>query len=362
MRRSAGEGAVYQRKTGAKKGLWVAEYDSGGKRKYLYGKNKKAVTDRLKAKLSSGETDLAAEADTMLVGAYLDRWLPTVRGTIKERTWERLEVDVRFHIKPAIGGMKLLKLAPLNVQELYRSKLDSGLSPRSVQIIHATLYKALKQAVTWSLVPKNVAEMVTPPRRQKKEIRTLTPEETKRLLKAARGERFEALYVLAVTTGMRQGELLGLRWDDVDLSEGVLRVNRTLWKGETTSPKTASANRSIRLTKMAVEALKGQKEKGGGGEWVFSSRSGTPANCHNLNNRSWRPLLEKARLPRMPFHNLRHTCATLLLARNTHPKLVSELLGHADITTTLNTYSHVIPSMQNRTASAMEDVLGEEYE
>ena len=142
MRRSAGEGAVYQRKTGAKKGLWVAEYEAGGKRKYLYGKNKKAVTDRLKAKLSSGETDLAAEADTMLVGAYLDRWLPTVKGTIKERTWERLEVDVRFHIKPVIGGTKLLKLAPLNVQELYRSKLDSGLSPRSVQIMHATLYSA----------------------------------------------------------------------------------------------------------------------------------------------------------------------------------------------------------------------------
>lgn len=164
--------------------------------------------------------------------------------------------------------------------------------------------------------------MATPPRSRKKEIRTLSPEETRRLLNEARGERFEALYVLAVTTGMRQGELLGLRWDDVDLSEGVVRVNRTLWKGETTSPKTARANRSIRLTIMAVEALKGQKDKCGGAEWVFSTRSGTPVNRHNLVNRSWWPLLRRSGLPRILFHNLRHTAATLLLSRDTHPKLV----------------------------------------
>lgn len=287
----------------------------------------------------------------MLVGAYLDRWLSAISGAVKERTWVRYEVDVRLHIKPLVGGTKLLKLTPLDVQELYRSKLDSGLSPR---IVHATLYKALKQAVRWSLVTKNVAGMATPPRSRKKEIRTLTPEETRRLLKAARGERYEALYVLAMTTGMRQGELLGLKWDDVDLVEGVLRVNRTLWNGETTSPKTASANRSIRLTGMAVEAL---KEKSGEGEWVFSTGSGTPTNRHNLFNRSWRPLLRRTGLPRIPFHNLRHTAATLLLSRDTHPKLVSELLGHADITTTLNTYSHVIPSMGSKTASAMEALL-----
>lgn len=318
MRRSKGEGSIYKRKDGS----WVAQYEAGGKRRYFYGKTKKAVADKLREKLSSGETDLALDADIMLVGAYLDRWLSAIRGTVKERTWERYEGVVRLHVRPVIGGTKLLKLAPLDVQELYRSKLDSGLSPRSVQIMHATLYKALKEAVRWSLVTKNVAGMATPPRSRKKEIRTLSPEETRRLLNEARGERFEALYVLAVTTGMRQGELLGLRWDDVDLSEGVVRVNRTLWKGETTSPKTARANRSIRLTIMAVEALKGQKDKCGGAEWVFSTRSGTPVNRHNLVNRSWWPLLRRSGLPRILFHNLRHTAATLLLSRDTHPKLV----------------------------------------
>ena len=266
---------------------------------------------------------------------------------------------MRLHLKPTIGGIKLLKLAPLDVQEVYARKLVGGLSPRSVQIIHATLHKALKRAEAWSLVTRNVAASATPPRPQKKEVRVLSPGEVKRLLRAARGERFEALYVLAVTTGMRQGELLGLRWEDVDLAEGTVRVRRTLWEGKTTAPKTAKAKRSIRLTGMAKEAL--QRHPGraeGDGGWVFSTGRGTPADCHNLTNRSWRPLLEAAGLPRIPFHNLRHTCATLLLSKGVHPKLVQELLGHADIATTLDTYSHVIPSMAGKTASAMEEVLG----
>ncbi len=362
MRRSAGDGAIYQRKTGVKKGLWVAEYKVGNKRRYLYGKTKKAVTDRLKEKLSSGEMELASEAGTLLVGEYLDRWLPTVKGTVKERTWTRHEQVVRLHLKPTLRETKLLKLTPLDIQELYVRKLDEGLSPRSVQIIHATLHKALKQAVKWSLAVKNVAEAVSPPKPQQKEIITLSPVEVKRLFKNARGDRFEALYVLAVTTGMRQGELLGLKWDDVDLDEGTLRVRRTLWAGETTTPKTAKANRSISLTGIARKALRDHCERGEGGEWIFSTSSGTPPDCHNLINRSWWPLLNKAELPRMPFHNLRHTCATLLLSKGVHPKFVQELLGHADISTTMNTYSHVIPSMGGKTASAMEDVLGEPEE
>src|SRR5215213_5516238 len=150
MRRSRGEGAIYQRKTGPKKGLWVAEYKVGTKRKYLYGKTKKAVSDKLKERLSSGGMNLAPEANTMLVGAYLDTWLPTVKGTVKERTWRRHEEVVRLHLKPTIGGVRLLKLNALDLQELYLSKLESGLSPRTVQIIHTTLHKAIKQAWTWS--------------------------------------------------------------------------------------------------------------------------------------------------------------------------------------------------------------------
>jgi integrase len=139
----------------------------------------------------------------MRVEGYLDKWLPTVKDTVKERTWTRHEEIVRLHLKPSIGHVKLQKLNALDVQELYRTKLDSGLSARTVQIIHTTLHKALKQAVRWSLVQRNVTEAVTPPRPRRKEIRVLTPEEARRLIMVARGERFEALYVLAITTGMR---------------------------------------------------------------------------------------------------------------------------------------------------------------
>jgi integrase len=310
LRRSRGEGSVYKRKDG----LWVARYEAAGKRKYLYGKTKKIVIDKLKEKVISGVTNLTPEADGMRVGEYLDRWLPTVQDTVKERTWVRHEQVVRLHLKPSIGKVRLQKLNALDVQELYRMKLDSGLSPRTVQIIHTTLHKSLKQAVRWSLLQTNVTEAVNPPKPQKKEIRVLSSEEVKRLLHAVRGDRFEALYVLAATTGMRQGELLGLTWGDVDLEEGVLRVRRTVWEGVATAPKTSRANRSIRLTRMATEALKNQKEREGRSEWIFSTKNGTPVNCHNLINRSWWPLLGKVGLPRIPFHNLRHTCATLLLS------------------------------------------------
>jgi integrase len=199
LRRSRGEGSVYQRRDG----LWVGRYEAAGRRKYVYGKSKKAVTDKLRERLSSGLANLAPEGDGMRVEGYLDKWLPTVKDTVKERTWTRHEEIVRLHLKPSIGHVKLQKLNALDVQELYRTKLDSGLSARTVQIIHTTLHKALKQAVRWSLVQRNVTEAVTPPRPRRKEIRVLTPEEARRLIMAARGERFEALYVLAITTGMR---------------------------------------------------------------------------------------------------------------------------------------------------------------
>jgi integrase len=225
LRRSRGEGSIYRRKDG----LWVALYEAAGKRKYLYGKTRKVVADKLRERLSWGEVGPDPQGTVLCVSAYLDRWLPTVRGTVKERTWVRHEEVVRLHLKPSIGGLKLQKLTPLDVQELHLSKLDSDLSSRTVQIIHTTLHKALKQAVRWSLVSRNVTEAVTPPKPQKEWIRVLTTEEVKRLLRAVRGDRFETLYVLAVTTGMRQEELLGLKWEDVNLEEGVLRITRTVW-------------------------------------------------------------------------------------------------------------------------------------
>jgi integrase len=207
------------------------------------------------------------------------------------------------------------------------------------------------------LIPRNVTEAVDPPRPSAKEVRPLGVEQVKKLLGAAKGDKVEALYVLAVSTGLRQGELLGLKWEDVDLQEGILRVRRTVFNGAVNAPKTARSNRSVRLTKEAIRVLR-DHQNGGGEEWVFSSRVGTSLSTHNLTNRSWKPLLRKAGLPQSTrFHDLRHTCATLLLTKGVHPKIVQEMLGHSSITITLDLYSHVLPDMQDQAVRAMEDIL-----
>ncbi len=215
----------------------------------------------------------------------------------------------------------------------------------------------MKQAVTWSLIPRNVTEAVEPPREQKKEIRPLDEDQVKRLLKAVRGDQLEALYVLAITTGMRSGELLGLRWEDVDLQTGTLQVRRTVFNGRIEPPKTLKGKRSIRLTQTSITALRKHPRAS---EWIFSTKVGTPMSVHNLHNRSWKPLLKKTALPLdTRFHDLRHTAATLLLSRGVHPKIVQELLGHSSISITLDTYSHVLPNMQEKAVEAMEDIFGD---
>src|SRR5919107_1856572 len=244
-------------------------------------------------------------------------------------------------------------------------RLDSGLSPATVQKIHAVLHKALDQAASWSLVPRNPTESVKAPRPAPEEIRPLNREQAKALLEMARRERFEALYVLAVTTGLRQGELLGLKWEDVDLENSLIRVRRTLIRNRGRlllgEPKTKRSRRTVRLTEAASQALKEhlarqieQMERLGDlyedQGLIFATQRGTLVNPTNLRKRSFAPILEKAGLLPIRFHDLRHTCATLLLSRNVNPKIVSEMLGHATIAITLDTYSHVLPTMPESAA------------
>jgi integrase len=241
-----------------------------------------------------------------------------------------------------------------------------------VQKIHTVLHKALTQALKWNMILRNAADAVKAPRPAPEEMHPLSPDEARKLIEAMRGDKLEALYVLAVQTGMRQGELLALKWEDVDVNGGVIRIRRTLVRnggrialGE---PKTKGSRRTIYLTDAAVEALKAHLEQQladierlgdlySDHGLVFTSGVGTLINPSNLRRRSFKPLLQRAGLPQIRFHDLRHTCATLLLSRNVHPKYVQELLGHATVAITLDTYSHMIPGMGNHTARAMEDVF-----
>jgi integrase len=242
-----------------------------------------------------------------------------------------------------------------------------GSSPRTVQYIHTTLHKALKDAMIDGLVPKNVAAHMRLPKPRKKEINPLSPEQAKAFLEAARGARYEVLYVLAVHYGLRQGELLGLKWSDVDLAGGVLQVRRTMSEARSgrieEQPKSGKGRR-IELTRTVSEALRSHQErqqeevKGKEGYHdsglIFASTVGTPTNSKNLYWRSYKPLLARGGLPNISFHELRHTCATIRFMRGQHPKRVQELLGHASIVQTMDTYSHVIPGMGDD-----EDIMGD---
>ena len=372
---SNGEGSIYRRKDGRWVGQYLVYTDKGPKYRYLYGRTRQEVARKLTKAMADRDGGFIFDAGTLTLGEYLDRWLvDSVRDTVRQRTWERYESIVRVHIKPALGRIKLKALTPVHVRGLYREKLDTKLAPRTVQYIHTTLHKALKDAVADGLIPRNVTEAIKAPRAKGKEVNALSPYQACAFLEAVSeaGDRFEALYVLAVTAGLREGELLGLKWNDVVLEEGSLSVRRTL--SETRSgrvfktPKNGKG-RSIRLTKQAVDALRRHRKRqneerlGLGTLWedngfVFPSKVGTPMNAKNLTARSFKPLLERAGLPRtVRLHDLRHTCATLLLGKGVHPKIVQELLGHATIAITLDTYSHVLPTMQSEAVTAMEAAL-----
>jgi integrase len=373
-RRGNGEGSITRHK---KSGLYMARYwietPKGPKRKTIYGKKREDVADKLAKALAERADGIVYDDENLTVGEYLDSWLKGyVRGSVRQSTLDRYEIAVRVHIKPALGRLKLKKLTPAHLAGFYQDRLAVGFAPASVNKLHVTEHKALDQAMKWHMVPRNVAEAVKAPRPAPPEMRTLSAAETHKLLDAARGDKLEALYVLAVHTGMRQGELLALKWQDMDLENAKLSVRRTITMSEGRillgEPKTKKSRRTIHLTDAAVQALRehlarqleGMERLGDAYRdegLVFASEVGTPINPTNLRRRSFAVLLKRANLPKIRFHDLRHTCATLLLSRNVHPKYVQELLGHANIAITLDTYSHVIPGMVDHAMRTMEDVL-----
>jgi integrase len=329
------------------------------------------VADKLAKALSNRADGLVFDARGLTLGEYLKRWLAdSVRGSVRHSTYSSYRRQVDRYLIPAIGRVKLTKLTHMHVQGLYRQMQDRGLSARTVQYTHAVLHRALEQAVRWNMIPRNVCDAVDVPQVRREEMRPLDAEQTRRLLRTASGERLEALYVLAVRTGMRPGELLGLRWEDVTLSdaEGTLRVNRALSEGELNTPKTKGSRRRIRLSAGSARALKAHRERQleereqKAGLWkehdlVFPSSVGTPLAHRNV-VRSFKTLLKRAGLPSsIRLYDLRHTCATLLLSRNVHPKYVQELLGHASVALTLDTYSHVIEGMDGGVTEAIDEAL-----
>ncbi len=379
-KRGNGEGSITRRKDGLYMARYTVQTATGPKRKTIYGKTRGEVSEKLTKAMADRDGGLVYDAGSMTVGEYMNGWLrDSLRGTVRASTVERHEINIRVHIVPTLGRLKLKALTPANVRGLHREKLDEGLSPATVRKIHSTLHKALAQAVADGLLPRNGAD-VKAPRPAPKEMRPLSEDEARRLLDAAstadqngEADPFEALYVLAITAGLRRGELLALRWDDADLERGTLRVGRSLTRekgrylmGDT---KTKKGRRRVNLTPRTVAALKAHRKRQleervryaglhEDRDLIFSTQTGAIVSPENLIKRSFKPLLKRAGLPEIRFHDLRHTCATTLLGWSVHPKLVQELLGHATVAMTLDTYSHYLPSMGDQAGGAMGEAFG----
>ncbi len=340
-------------------------------RRTLYGGSRKEVADALVEKIHERNTGNIVYDDDLNFGEFLGRWLDGARHTVKATTWEAYERVIRNHINPSLGRVKLGKLSPGMIQAYYSQKLAEGMSAASVRPQHAVIRRSLAQAQRWQFVRTNPADAVDPPMPRSREMRPLDAAQARAFLDAARGERYEALFVLAISTGMRIGELLGLKWSDVDFDAGSLRVARTLSTAKTgpryTTPKSGKG-RNIKLPAIAIAALRTHRAQQNaqrlalGDAWrdeglIFAARNGSSLDFTNITRDHFAPLLKSAGLPPIRFHDLRHTTATLLLSQGTHPKFVQELLGHASVAMTIDRYSHVLPGMGDATARALDAVL-----
>jgi integrase len=259
---------ITKRKDGLFQGMYTAQTPDGPKGKYVYGRKYKEVEKKLAEAMGDAAKGFIFDDENLTVSEYLDRWLSDcVRGAVRESTFSRDKYLLTNHIKPSIGQIKLKNANAPHLQRLYRDRLDSGLSGSTVQKMHHVLHKALAQAVRWNLIPRNPADSVKAPMATPKEMHPLSAHEARQLLEAAgaAGDSLEALYVLSVHTGMRRGELLGLKWADVDLEGAIIRVRRTLTRKGTGyvlgEPKTKKSRRTIRLTQRAVETLSRHRKR-----------------------------------------------------------------------------------------------------
>jgi integrase len=353
--------------------------DANGKRRYLNKTikgSKKDADTYLSTTVTAISTGTFVEPSPITVKDYLNKWLDTAaRPRVTERTFDSYSDLISRYVNEELGNRKLSDLRPLHIQKLYAEMQERELSARTVRYLHAVLSSALKQAVRWGMLTRNPAELINLPRQVRKEMKALSPKEATEFLKAAAKDRWGVLFAFALATGMRPEEYLGLQWKDLDLDKGFVMVRRAIiWRaigggwhfGE---PKTARSRRSIPLPASTQQALKEHRRtqaeerlKAGASyqqhDLVFATSEGSPLMPRNLKRRHFRPILKTAKLPDdFRLYDLRHSCATLLLAAGENPKVVSERLGHASITLTLDVYSHVLPTMQQAAAERLEKIL-----
>jgi integrase len=364
-RRGRGEGSICQ----TKDGRWLARITVDGRRRSMYATTRSDAARKLAAAIRARQDNLPMPSDKQTVAQFFSRWIVAVTPTLRPKTAYNYAQLLRTHAMPLLGKIPLTKLQPSDLIRVYETRRKAGAAPRSILHLHRVLFRALRFAERWGDVGRNVAALVDAPKVTRSEMRCLNEEEARRLLSIAHGDRLEALLILALSTGMRSGELLGLTWRAVDLDRGSVSVVASLQptsKGlALVDTKTNRSRRVIDVGPYVVSALRRHRaaqqmeRRVAGSDWVaeddlvFSTPTGAPIDGRKL-IRSWfRPLLAKAGLSPIRVHDLRHSYASIALARGVHPKVVQEALGHSTIAITLDLYSHVVPSLQREAAKEM---------
>ena len=362
------------------KNSWSVIVDLGrdpvtGKRRQLWRSVKGTKRDAqvvLTQLLHQRDTGVDAPPGKTTVGEFLQLWLQTYAApNTAPKTYERYEQLMRVHVVPLLGNIPLSKLRPLHIQGVYQRVREMGRSARTALHCHRVLKQALGHALKWQLLARNPAEAVDPPRPERHEMPSFTSDEVRRLLSAADQTPHGPLVYVAVMTGLRMGELLGLRWRDVDLDAGRISVRQTCqWLPKRgfifRQPKTYRSARPVSVADRVVERLRQQRmrqaeERLAAGsaydnnDLVFANAVGIPIHPNRLRE-AWARIGVQAGL-RLRFHDLRHIHASLLLQQGVHPKVVSERLGHSTVAVTLDIYSHVVPSLQVEAASQLEELL-----
>jgi integrase len=351
--------------------------DANGKRKHfnktIHG-TKKDAQKFLTAKLREKDLGTFIEPNSMALSEYLEKWLNEIaKPRLRESTFTQYVYMVKRYINKQLGSIKLSDLKAFQVQKLYGQLQEKALSPRTIRYCHNVLSSALKQAVKWQMINQNVCSLCELPKMQKTEMKCFTPTETTKFLQTARDDKFFVTFFLALETGCRPEEYLALQWKDIDFDNKALSVRRAinLKKGGGfvfAEPKTNRSRRSIPLSDSLLAELKKHRRKQleekmklgqdyQNYDLVFASEIGTPYDIKNLRDRNFKKIIEKADLPKIRLYDLRHTTATLLLSAGENPKVVSERLGHASIVLTLDTYSHVLPTMQKEATNKLEKLM-----
>ncbi len=420
-RRGRGEGSITKRKDGRWMARVDLGWQNGRRRrKTIYGRTRREVTDQLPTVLHNAQRGTLLADERQTVGQFLAAWLVLKQSQLRPRAYASYEQMIRQHIEPGLGRHRLSRLAPQNVAAWFRRHQEDGASARTIRYARTVLRAALNQAFRWGLVTRNAAALVDAPRHQAQEISPLAPDQARTLLKVATDQRLGALVSAGMALGLRLGEVLGLHWAEVDFDKHIVRVRwslersggdgavrrplvierrnlleqfdaaprrsqarrevrrelealRVRWREHRTTlrltePKSVRSRRTIRMPGVVRTALKVHRRRqleerlAAGSTWndadfVFASPSGMPLDPRNV-TREFHTLLRAAQLPPMRFHDLRHTAATLLLAQGVDARTIMETLGHSQIALTLNTYSHVLPTLQEDAAEKLDAILG----